>query len=699
MKKRILAMACVLMLSVVLGGCSGGKNAAVVPTGEPEDEKSWIQDHSVSVDFSQSPKGSVEKAKAMLKEFEDAAPFDFSYDGKQFSNNPQDWEKTIAQTSSGMDIRYNLKGSGLVIQAAYTLYEDTGALEWAIRILNEGKDNSPVIDDFNTLSIDFPSKGHTKVFYSLGGNAKENDFTPITKALKTGDNLFLTCAGGRSSSGIIPYFNLYTDRDAGFIAAIGWSGQWEADWEKTATTLSTRMGMTDSHFYVMPGENLMQPVMMLIPWTGEGINGHNALRSHMLQHHTPKEADGGLPLGPVTFGEWGGATTDAHLANQKAITNQKMGYDAYWIDAGWSGDENETSINTFDDIWYRSAGNWDALKVLYPNGMNEVSQNARELGLDFLLWFEPERVYKGTNIYQQHREWLLTFSGEPSHFIVDLGNAPAREWLTDYIASLLEQYGVGIYRQDFNIDPLNYWRQADDKDRKGVTEMKYIEGLYQYWAGLLEKRPGLLIDNCASGGRRLDFMAMSLSVSLFRSDYACTPATSTGEGQQVQVYGLNYWLPISGTASMGRTDAYNFRSTFGFAIQTPNTISQYRKQIPLIEEFKKAREYFYGSYYPIVPFVEDTNSWFAYQMHRDDLDSGFVCAFRKLKSDVTQMYLPLSGLDEDATYHFTLSDPEEDVEGGHTFTITGKELMEKGLDMNLPWKKSSKLYFYEKISQ
>lgn len=698
MKKRILAMLGALVLSVTLTGCSSGTPAAVAPTVAPATEATWMEDHSISVDFSRSPKGNVEKAKELLNAFEVTAPFDFTYGDRRFSENLQDWEKTIIPGSS-TEVRYALKGSGLVISVVYTLFEDTGALEWAIRILNEGTENSLIIDDFNTLSINFPSKGHTKVFYSLGGNAKDNDFTPITKALKTGDTLFLTCTGGRSSSGIMPYFNLYTDRDAGFIAAIGWSGQWEADWEKTATTLSTRMGMTDSHFYVKPGENLMQPVMMLIPWEGEGINGHNALRSHMLQHHTPKEADGGLPLGPITFGEMGGSSAETHIDFQQAITNQKMGYDAYWIDAGWHGDESLAGTINYSDAWYQHAGYWDALKVLYPNGMEEVSQSARDKGLEFLLWFEPERVYRNSPIYQEHREWLLSFSGNPNDYLVNMGNPEARTWLTDYIASLLKKYGVGIYRQDFNIDPLVFWRQADDKDRMGVTEMKYIEGEYQFLAGLLEQIPGLLIDNCASGGRRLDFMAMSYSVSLFRSDYVCWPASATAEGNQVEIYGLNYWLPITGTASMGRTDAYNFRSVFGFAIQTPNTISQYRKQIPLIEEFKKAREYFYGSYYPIVPFVEDTNSWFAYQMHRDDLDSGFVCAFRKLKSDVTQMYLPLSGLDENATYRFTLSDPEEDVEGGHTFTITGKELMEKGLDMNLPWKKSSKLYFYEKISQ
>jgi len=37
--------------------------------------------------------------------------------------------------------------------------------------------------------------------------------------------------------------------------------------------------------------------------------------------------------------------------------------------------------------------------------------------------------------------------------------------------------GFRFYRSDFNMDRLPYWRCNDQPDRKGITEMKYIEGL------------------------------------------------------------------------------------------------------------------------------------------------------------------------------------------------------------------------------
>ena len=62
-----------------------------------------------------------------------------------------------------------------------------------------------------------------------------------------------------------------------------------------------------------------------------------------------------------------------------------------------------------------------------------------------------------------------------------------------------------MYRNDFNLDPLGFWRGADAPDRQGITEIRYVEGQYAIWDELLRRGiPGCAIDNCASGGRRID---------------------------------------------------------------------------------------------------------------------------------------------------------------------------------------------------
>ena len=53
-----------------------------------------------------------------------------------------------------------------------------------------------------------------------------------------------------------------------------------------------------------------------------------------------------------------------------------------------------------------------------------------------------------------------------------------------------------------------------------MTEIKYITNLYRYLDAQVAQNPGLMIDNCASGGRRLDLEMIRRSIPLWNSDYS-----------------------------------------------------------------------------------------------------------------------------------------------------------------------------------
>lgn len=137
-------------------------------------------------------------------------------------------------------------------------------------------------------------------------------------------------------------------------------------------------------------------------------------------------------------------------------------------------------------------------------------------------------------------------SNDPNNLLFDLGNPEALNWMCEHIGDLIEKNGIDYYRQDFNMLISPYWAEADEPDRVGIHEIRHVEGLYAYWDYLRESFPGLLIDNCAGGGRRLDLETMSRSAPLWRTDY------SYGEvnGYQCHTYGLNFYLPIHGTRSL-----------------------------------------------------------------------------------------------------------------------------------------------------
>src|SRR6202011_2481771 len=98
------------------------------------------------------------------------------------------------------------------------------------------------------------------------------------------------------------------------------------------------------------------------------------------------------------------------------------------------------------------------------------------------------------------------------------------------------------------------WNMGDPPGRRGITQIRHVTGFLAFWDELRRRHPNLLIDCCASGGRRNDVEAMRRAVPLWRSDDFGDPV-----GQQCQTYGISLWLPYHGSG-MSPTDPYALRS-------------------------------------------------------------------------------------------------------------------------------------------
>jgi alpha-galactosidase len=320
-----------------------------------------------------------------------------------------------------------------------------------------------------------------------------------------------------------------------------------------------------------------------------------------------------------------------------------------------------------------------------------------------LLWFEPERALTDTPWTIEHPEWYLGERKPGVNLLFNLGNPEARRFLTDFISHMIRDVGIDCYRQDFNIDPLPFWRAADAPDRQGMAEIRYVEGHYEFWDELLRRHPGLLIDNCASGGRRIDLETVSRSIPLWRSDYQCLPGFDPA-GSQVQTHGLSYWLPVHGGGTCGGQhdprlgDTYHVRSNLSASLEFPIYFNQgdgvpdhpWDWQRRMIEEYKRARPFFYGDYYPLNGGSAASDIWLVMQYHRPDLGEGMILAFRRKDSPFVSADFRLQGLDPAAEYEL------QDSETGKTWKQTGQELRERGLRVTLEKTPESGLVFYRR---
>ncbi len=274
--------------------------------------------------------------------------------------------------------------------------------------------------------------------------------------------------------------------------------------------------------------------------------------------------------------------------------------------------------------------------------------------------------------------------------LLNLGNPTARNWLVDHIDKLLTDNGIDLYRQDFNMDPLDDWRGNDATDRQGITENKYIVGYLAYWDELRHRHPNMLIDSCASGGRRNDLETMRRAVPLWRSDMPFVPTAHQG-----MTYGLAMWLPYFGTGQVANGGApyygegvmpvipYDF-----WSVACPSNVSEidirqkgydYDTLRRLWGEWRELGADYYGDFYPLTPFSTKNDVWLAWQFNSPEKGEGFIQAFRRPDASNETVNLKLSGLDPQARYR--LSGVEGDALS--STELSGQQLMTDGLPVFL----------------
>ena len=648
--------------------------------------------------ISESPAGTGSRPQSEALRFDVDAPppFSFLLDDVPSATFMTTWKREAGEpqvNEERTETRFSYTNPESTLKAVLTriAYSDFPGVEWVVTIENTGTADSPLIT--NLLPADLPltptAQGPYTLHYADGSQAQPTDFQPREASLAPGKELAFAPSGGRSSDGVMPYFNV-NGNGGGVMAAIGWTGQWKASIQSDAEgRVVFRAGMEYMHLRLHPGERIRTPAILLFEYSGERIDGHNAWRRFMLRHCSPTPGGKPVVLPVAASGATIGFNVVAEGNQVQAIGNiaaHGLPVDTYWIDAGWTAGGFPEGMGT-----------WDPDPARFPQGLRPVADAAHKAGLRFLAWFEPERVMPRSTLRKTRAAWLLAPSKLPDELayqknwrLLDLGNPEARAWAADTIASMIGDYGIDIYRQDFNMHPLYYWRTEEPADREGMREIRYVEGLYAFLDALLEKHPQLLIDNCASGGRRLDFEMMRRSVPLWRTDYCWDPV-----GAQCIEYALSYWVPLHGLGAVS-ADPYDFRSGMGANVSC--AFDYYTADAAFWPELKKRldeyhtlRPLYSGDFYPLTPYAPGEDAWIAWQFDRPDLGEGMIQAFRRNECEAETLNVVLHGLDENARYAVTNRDQ------GDASEHTGAQLMTEGIQVTLPSRPAAGLFTYKKL--
>ncbi len=646
----------------------------------------------------------------------EALPVSFVYGGKRFKGLPAGKSVSRSVDANIVETHFSAALDGeMRIRADITTYRDYPCVEWTVWFENTGSGTSAMLEDVCAADMLFCGK-NAKVITNNGDFCSIEGYTDTCTELLPGVTVGQAPRGGRACDGAFPYQRVLFE-GYGVNIAIGWPGQWYSDWKGVEEGALLRCGQEAVHTVLEPGERFRTPRMAIVAFAGNLERGINVWRRWYHAHVLPRVNGEPFPYMVQTSDngggiEWTGADTDQQL---EAIRNtrEKQGWaELWWIDAGWypcrSGKENS----------WPQTGSWFPDSERFPKGLEPIGKACEEAGMRLVVWFEPERVRYHSWLAQNHPEWLLHKKDEDSeehdkvNMLLDLTNGECLAWLCEHISGIIRSSRISVYRQDFNFQPLPYWRDNESENRAGMLENKYIQGYLAYWDHLLMHNPGLMIDSCASGGRRNDLESMRRAVPFHQTDFGY------GHHPVRQKFGqlLYSWIPyfrgfddswdneegeyiIPGYYEKRANpsyEVYDMLSTFApmMSITNISVIGDMpgvpERQEKFVRLYKRIRHHLRDDFYTLTPQHCDRTKWSAWQFYSPERGDGILQFFRNNASQERSFTGKLHGLDPEAVYRF------ENGLTGETLEMKGVEAMETGFTEKLG-KREASLWLYEAV--
>lgn len=236
---------------------------------------------------------------------------------------------------------------------------------------------------------------------------------------------------------------------------------------------------------------------------------------------------------------WADPTTEKELPLIDAAHD--AGCEYYCIDAGWYS----------AGFWWDNVGEWQESRERFPNGLKEVTDYIRNKGLIPGVWLELEVMgIKSPKVSRVPEDWFFIRHGKKvydrSRYQLDFRNPQVIEHANEVIDRLISEYGVGYIKMDYNIEPGIGTELYADSVGDGLLghERAYLAWLDNIFA----KYPDLIIENCSSGGLRMDYAMLqrhSIQSTSDQDDYkryatiaANSPSALTPEQSAIWSYPL-----------------------------------------------------------------------------------------------------------------------------------------------------------------
>ncbi|MDE6695563.1 MAG: alpha-galactosidase [Muribaculaceae bacterium] len=510
---------------------------------------------------------------------------------------------------------------------------------------------------------------HGEVMISLDGKAKENDGRVIGAAL---------CYGGN--------YKLMFDTD-------------DTDYHHFFAGINEE----NSSYNLKKGEKFTTPPLALT-YSEEGLGGasrnfHKWGREQRLAHgDTPRK---------ILLNSWEGVYFDINEEGMQQMMTDiaNMGGELFVMDDGWFGTKYPRNNDS------TSLGDWTVDTRKLPGGIQGLCDAAKERGIKFGIWIEPEMVNSVSELYEKHPEYVVKApKREPvlgrggTQMVLDLANPKVQDIVFNIVDTLLTKYpDIDYIKWDANAPIMNHGSQYQTADNQSHLYIDYHKGLIAALERIRSKYPDVTIQACASGGGRANWGILPYFDEFWVSD-------NTDALQRIYMqWGTSYFFPAITMAShisaspnhqTNRIVPLKFRTDvamsgrLGMEIQPKNMTEEEKEQSrKAIADYKSIRNVVqFGDLYRLLSPYDGKGAASLMYVSPDKKDGVFYWWKTEQFMDQHLPRVTMDGLDPDKVYTITelnRIDNEPLPYEGKSFT--GTFLMSNGLEMplshNVDWNK------------
>lgn len=516
-----------------------------------------------------------------------------------------------------------------------------------------------VVEIYNTDGVRNSQSSHAEIMLSLDGKPAENHGRVIGAAL---------CYSGN--------YKLRVDTD-------------ESDFHHFFAGINE----DNSSYVLAPGETFVTPELALT-YSTEGKGGasrsfHNWAKKHKIVHGDRDRK--------ILLNSWEGVYFDINETGMAEMMRDiaDMGGELFVMDDGWFGAKYPRDNDT------TSLGDWTVNTLKLPHGIKGLVERAKQNGIDFGIWIEPEMTNFKSELFEKHPEYVIKADKREiipgrggSQVALDLGSPKVQDLVFEVFDTLMTNYPeIDYIKWDANTAVLNRGSQYLDKDRQSHLFINYHRGFKNVMERIRNKYPDVTIQACASGGGRANYGILPWFDEFWVSD-------DTDALQRIYLqWGTSHFFPALAMAShisaapnhqTGRVIPLKFRidvamsGRLGMEIQPKDMTDAEKEQCRLaISDYKRIRDVVqHGNLYRLQSPYD--NKSVASLMYVSDNRDKAVLFWYKTETFAGQKLPPtvLAGLAPDRSYKITELNPIDvvplAVEGK---LFSGDLLMSNGLTL------------------